>query len=309
MDQKVKDILNQKLTVIDEERQHLEGVIKATTEEIDMLRKEKTDSLREAGQGDRDREEAYRKCGEIEKEILDMLNDVVSLSKSVREAPIRENERSVLIEAVRTHERSRILLQEEKRRLRDLEGQIESHESRIDELRSEMSELVGSVDGKSGLERRLEATRGAIPRARSLLSESMENTRKELEISSSEKLRKITGRGDLEIRIHEKMFTMGRKEKGKERIIPLSRLSAGERESFILSVIVGISEISGSGVILDSPFTGMEAGSVDRCVGMLSNSVNCAMILVPEGTLSDIPGSAARYLLDASQNDNNLEEG
>jgi DNA sulfur modification protein DndD len=245
--------------------------------------------------------------GSSRERILGMLKDVGNLSRSIREAPIREDERTRLIEAVRSHERSKILLQEEKKHIREYEKEIRFLESRINDLRTEMTDLIGSGEGKTGLEERLEATKQALPKARSLIAEGMERTREELEKSSSEILRNITGRDDLDVRIHGMEYTIGRKS-DDGRIVPLTRLSAGERESLILSLILGISRMTGSGIILDSPFTGMEANSIDRCIKTLSGYSGNILVLVPDGSIPYSFEAAARYNLVASKGSLDLKE-
>jgi DNA repair exonuclease SbcCD ATPase subunit len=228
--------------------------------------------------------------------IHEILKEVENLRKSVDESPLLEDERARLVEAVRSHERSRILLQGERTRLGEYEKECEQIDAKIRELETEMIVLVGSREERSDLEMRLSGIEKALVRSREIIENRMEEVRSDLEKVSTDILRRITGRVDIRVMIHPGDMRIGRRNGSEKRVLPLGRLSAGERESLILSIIIAFSNLTGSGMILDSPFAGMESDSIKGFLDMLSVIPNNILVLTPSGTVKDIPLSARRLI-------------
>ncbi len=229
--------------------------------------------------------------------ILEMLNEVQGLKGSIMDIGQQE-ERSRLIEAVRKHERTKILIGEEKTRLQKNEKRLQSTRGEVDRLRAELRDLLGSGHGSKGLKQRLIDLDTSIEKAGKLSEEIVTSIRSELESKSTEILRHISGDENGSVRIHPEKMTIGRQKGRNERVIPLERLSAGERQSVVFSIICAFSALTGSGLIMDSPFNGMQSDTIQRSLQLLSKEERRILILIPSGTSSQIPPGTNRYLLE-----------
>lgn len=229
--------------------------------------------------------------------ILEMLNEVQGLKGSILDIGQHE-ERSRLIEAVRKHERTKILIGEEKTRLQKNEKGLQSTRREVARLRAELRDLLGSGHGSKGLKKRLMNLDASIEKAGKLSEEIVASIRSELEMKSTEILRRISGDENGSVRIHPEKMTIGRQKGRNERVIPLERLSAGERQSVVFSIICAFSSLTGSGLIMDSPFNGMQSDTIERSLQLLSKEERRILILIPSGTSSQIPPGTNRYLLE-----------
>lgn len=165
-------------------------------------------------------------------------------------------------------------------------------------MRAELRDLLGSGHGSKGLKQRLIDLDTSIEKAGKLSEEIVTSIRSELESKSTEILRHISGDENGSVRIHPEKMTIGRQKGRNERVIPLERLSAGERQSVVFSIICAFSALTGSGLIMDSPFNGMQSDTIQRSLQLLSKEERRILILIPSGTSSQIPPGTNRYLLE-----------
>jgi DNA repair exonuclease SbcCD ATPase subunit len=241
------------------------------------------------------------------KTILEMLEEMQELRGSIMDSGKRD-ERSRLIEAVRKHERTKILIGEEKSRLQKNEKRIQSVRSEIDRLRTELGDLMGSGHGSSGLKQRLKDMDDSIKKAGILSREIMDSIRSDLEIKSTEILRIISDDENLGIKIHPEKMTIGRQKRESEKVIPLERLSAGERQSVVFAIICAFSGLTVGGLIMDSPFNGMQSDTIERSMQILSKEERRILILIPSGTLGEVPSEINRYVLSPGPEGTALKE-
>ncbi|MGA1821474.1 MAG: AAA family ATPase [Thermoplasmatota archaeon] len=88
--------------------------------------------------------------------------------------------------------------------------------------------------------------------------------------------------------IHEETFGLGRIRTGSDGgVVPLNRMSAGERELLALAAIFGINRMIGGTLIIDSPFPFLDEQKKKRTILGLSNLTDNGYMSVPTGYLSE----------------------
>ena len=126
----------------------------------------------------------------------------------------------------------------------------------------------------------------SISRIWEIKEDRIERMRSFLEEEATRTLGKIIGDHKRGVKIHPEGMRVGRSENGG-RVIPLDRLSAGERESVVLAIMIGLSELTGSSIILDSPFSNMERDSVIGAMTLISKLERPVLVMTPSGSIPD----------------------
>ncbi len=229
--------------------------------------------------------------------VKELLKENDGLKRSISEIPFRKDQRTALIEAVRKHERSRIVLNEERSLLKQHMDRIEKVESLINDREGEFTRLFGGKGGDISLEDNLSNYGIAMNKALAFIELRIEKARSELEAQATIILQEISRDPRLFVKIHPKDMTIGRERFGENRVIPMNKLSAGERETLAISIIIGLSRVTGSGIIMDSPFTGMESDSIQSSMELLSGEGRNILLLVPSGSVQTLPEHKRRYTL------------
>ncbi len=240
--------------------------------------------------------------------VKDLLKEIDGLKRSISEIPFRKDQRTALIEAVRKHERSRIILNEERSLLKQHMDRIKKVELLINDREGEFTRLFGGKGGDLSLEGKLVNYRTAISKVLTFIEERMERTRSDLEAQATIILQEISRNPGLLVKIHPKDMTIGRGRSGENKVLPMNKLSAGERETLAISIIIGLSRVTGSGIIMDSPFTGMESDTIRSSMELLTAEGGNILLLIPSGSVQNLPEHQRRYILAPGPEGTNLQE-
>jgi hypothetical protein len=240
-------------------------------------------------------------------EIVDMLKNLQRVNRETMKASFGDEERSELVEAVRRHERNTILLREERKKKKILEREYDDFSKQIDTLDVKLRK-ISLEEGDLNSEEVLKSIEKAMKLSDTLCSEVIEKTRKWIEGEATSILREITSDSELRVRIHDEEMTMGRERSGMGKVIHPTRLSAGEREVLLLSIVIAISRFIRSGLILDSPFTGVESKSIRKCMELLAGENRSILVLAPLGTVPDENIPISRYNLVPTSEGSMIEE-
>jgi hypothetical protein len=191
------------------------------------------------------------------------------------------------LETVREYERSRVLLDEERRKHRKLISENDTVDREIKDIELKLLDFLGTSTGSEGLGSIMKEVGDAIELSLELKKQRIEELRLKLENESSSILSVILDDPDKGIRIHPDKMRIGRYQlrNGQERVVPVDRLSAGERESVLISLILALAEITNSSLILDSPFSNMDMNSLERSLRAISTRGKGHMVMIPTGKL------------------------
>ncbi len=219
--------------------------------------------------------------------MLDLLKRFERESRNLlmAEGERTEDGREMLVGAVRANERARVLLLEERERMSMLLKEQEELEERIRSTENALSAELGTSVGNADLAAIASLLARSLEWVEAVKADRTEALRKELEDISTEMFRRITGRGRVGVRIHRENFRIGVEtdHDGFFHLSPLSRLSAGEREAAVLSLILALADILDITLVLDSPFSFMERGMGERVVDLLLERKRGAVVMVPTG--------------------------
>lgn len=223
--------------------------------------------------------------------MLEMLDDLSESRSAMITSAGKDvvDDRSEIINAVREMERTRILYQEKKRRAERLEEEQKDLESEMSDLQDRLLKVFGNRRGREGLAETAIILDGSIEWIEGEIRKRVDDLREDIEGRATGILKEITGRTDLGISIHPEKMRIGRIQKTDDghRIVPITRLSAGEREAVALALVLALSEPLNTGLILDSPFMNMESGSIVRSVRHIIQRGGNVMITVPEATIPE----------------------
>jgi DNA repair exonuclease SbcCD ATPase subunit len=168
-------------------------------------------------------------------------------------------------------------------------GSSQETERRLEKVSKELSEVWG--EGRS--RKRLIDLMGRMMNARSsimdLVSDEMERSRNSVVIIANEQYIRMGGRPEDRIIVHEDSFRLGiiRKGGGRERVLPMSQLSAGERELVSLAVLAALNQMTGSMLMMDSPFMHLDDTRSPRVLEGLCSG-RPTYISVPSGAFSEM---------------------
>ncbi len=197
-----------------------------------------------------------------------------------------DDARDRIIEAVKEHERVKVLLQEEKKRIRTLLSEKDDLKMESNSLEKMLISKYGTSGGKEEIVSMIPAIESSISRIERIREDRIERMRSSLEDEATRALGRIIGDQKRGVKVHPEGMRVGRSENGG-RVIPLDRLSTGEREAVVLAIMIGLSELTGSSIILDSPFSNMERGSVIGAMDLISNLKRPVLVMTPSGSIPD----------------------
>ena len=97
------------------------------------------------------------------------------------------------------------------------------------------------------------------------------------------------GRKEENLIIHPDSYRIGISSRSRsgDRILPMSRLSAGERETVSLSVLGALNTMTASMLMMDSPFMHMDDRKADLVLRSLCGKRQ-TYISLPDGRLSEL---------------------
>ncbi|MCK5773154.1 MAG: AAA family ATPase [Thermoplasmata archaeon] len=191
------------------------------------------------------------------------------------------------ISSIREYERTKARI----RTLRDREGDLgrraEGLGRELDGQRSRLIELMGSDMGRKGIREQVRFLDDAtsqldevqVDQRASFLSELC---RKANDISGPDEMGKYSA-----IVIDDETYEIGRELSGGGRTVPLSSMSAGERELVSLSVLCAFPAMIQGGFMLDSPFAYMDGARRVRFLSSLGSLSKSVYISIADGVLTD----------------------
>lgn len=199
----------------------------------------------------------------------------------------RKKAKDDIVRAIREHEKGKLLLQDARSKRNALRKRLSSLEK---ELKAETDSLVKRSPFQqleNDHEKWFNTLDASISKVRTMREERLLTFRKDIGSSSTRFLNMIRPHMNEEIAIHEDSMQIGlkRDEAREKRTIPLWRLSAGEREAVILSMVLSISRLAKMNLILDSPLSNMDAGSIERCLDIILER-DGVLLMAPTGFVS-----------------------
>ncbi|MFO8050796.1 MAG: ATP-binding protein [Thermoplasmatota archaeon] len=205
-----------------------------------------------------------------------------------REGTRSDTSTDPLLECIRGFERTSIQLERKKKDLSRLRSAIKKVSREHSVKRSELVRIWGKGKNSrtytSGLERIDLLTAALEKDMKDRVEDLMERLENEVNGILAESGRKTWISG---LKLHRESYTIGidRKGAGSGRTVPLPFLSAGEREAVATLVVLSLSRITGSSLVLDSPFPYMDRGFRNEIFKMLPLHPNRVLITIPTGTM------------------------
>jgi hypothetical protein len=193
--------------------------------------------------------------------------------------------RGELLEAVREHERSKVLNMEKGRSLKRYRNELETITREMEKISLKMEGDVEDTN-KIDLKSKLELVEASIKEVERIIEERRYLSLGEVIDVANSIFKRIRPKDQRVIVIHGSTYSIGymMKISGTERVLPAWKLSTGEREAMILSIILAINKTLDNSMILDSPFTNMEKDSRDNALEVLLDMGN-SLLMIPEGHL------------------------
>lgn len=193
-----------------------------------------------------------------------------------------------LIDSIRTYERMSIELERRQKELEKLRSRMSRLRSDISVKRTELVKIWGKGKDSTGFKDSLDRADLLIRSLRSSVDRTLNSFLEELEKEVNSLIKEMD-RGDWisEFKVHRESWTIGIVRKGEdhERTVTLPFLSAGEREAVATLVVISMSRMTGSSLVLDSPFPYMDRSfrrNIFRMLPLLSGRV---LITIPTGTI------------------------
>lgn len=222
----------------------------------------------------------------------DIRRNVRSILKDERKAVLIETEEkgspNDLLDVIRDHERTTIELASREEELRAIDRKIDKVDSKLKLKGSELASIWGEKRTSNVLATVLERMDKIIQILDLTKEDRIQEFIKRLEddvnrmLNESEKESWIS-----RFKIHRNNFIIGieREEQGRSRTVTMPFLSAGEREAVASLIVIAISRITGSGLVLDSPFPYMDKGYRTIVLDLLTLLPGKVLLTIPTGTM------------------------
>lgn len=242
--------------------------------------------------------------------------DICHLKRSekiLKEVPAskkREEARDKLIEAIRDHERNKLILKEDRIRKEGLRKKMLSLDGEITDELAGMRVRGGFDVSEKRVNDILSLLNSAKDRVSELQVESIRSVLTSLAENASRSLSLMRPEMKERIVIHEETMQVGLERDGgsETRKIPLWRLSAGEREAVVLSIVLSISRMTGTNLILDSPVSNLEKDTMERSLDAIFED-DGVLLMVPQGTIDEGTISRIRDRYGPALNGYELKKG
>ncbi len=198
-----------------------------------------------------------------------------------------KKELEACISSIRGYERTKARVRSLNDRRDDLGRRAEELGRELDEGRSSLIDLVGTDMGRKGIRDQVRY----LDKASSRLQEVQVDLRSSFLSELCRKANDICGPDEMgkysSIVIDEDSYEIGRELQGGSRTVPLSSMSAGERELVSLSVLCAFPAMIRGSFMLDSPFAFMDGARRVRFLSSLGSFSERVYLSIANGVLTD----------------------
>ncbi len=191
------------------------------------------------------------------------------------------------ISSIRGYERTKARIRSLRDREDDLRRRADNLGRELDGQRSGLIELMGTDMGRKGIRDQV----GFLDNATSQLEKVQADLRSSFLSELCRKANDISGPDEMgkysAIVIDGENYEIGRELRGGSRTVPLSSMSAGERELVSLSVLCAFPAMIRGGFMLDSPFAYMDGARRVRFLSSLASLSDRVYLSIANGVLTD----------------------
>mgnify|MGYP006286026363 CR=1 FL=1 len=199
----------------------------------------------------------------------------------------RDEDRSYL-ESVKKFERLKAERSVERINLSGIRSRIEGKRMELDRAENKLAEIWGE-EGRGVYREKIRWISHCTDQGQHLMDKILEpyKNRLEEELNSVIDQMEVTDQSG-NIRIEPDTFRMFRERigGGRKTLIGMNNMSAGERESLAISLVLALSRIQEGPVMIDSPFQFMDSSRIENALEIIANEHGPTMISIPSGTIS-----------------------